>query len=462
MKLLTRIPFIVYPILLFSILTLPYIVNVPMLDGNIEAVQSYFIHVGGMQLNLERNSTIHPPLKMLIQALFYDLLGPKFIIFNLIGYSIGIIGILSLYSLCRSLGNTFVTKSTTLLFSIYPLFIANSLFPPNDFIITCLLLFVVRAYLKKSSLLFASTLTAITLVKETGLLALAIFIFIDLLFTFKKREKRMFYYLIPLASFFFWMIYLRINGQGEWSDHLFTETASRGTIYTIFYNLTHLKIFNPYAVSHGQQFLFLNYNWVILTISTILTIYYLLFKKNRKHFFRHITQDVQLLKTIIIMFLFSVGYYLTVLTLQTYAIPRYALPIIPFLLLWFCASLLAIKSMFLRTTVFTLVFIILIVSLVTSIDPIPTFLWGKTNVLGQSIYATNPRSAGNDGITYNMQFLFISSSRTQILKSHQKINLSTNDCFWILPNRVNDDVTISILELDNKPNVLQCKKVILY
>lgn len=36
MKLLTRIPFIFYPILLFSILTLPFIVNVPMLDGKID------------------------------------------------------------------------------------------------------------------------------------------------------------------------------------------------------------------------------------------------------------------------------------------------------------------------------------------------------------------------------------------------------------------------------------------
>ena len=462
MKLLLKIPFIFYPILLFSILTLPFIINVPMLDGNIDAIQAHHTYIGGFKYNLSNNVSLHPPLKTITLSTLYHIFGPKIMILNLLGYCLGILAIFSIHKIGKALGNENTGRMASLIFAIYPMFVANVIFSPTDYLLTCILLYTILAYKAEKKLLFSFLLILLVLTKETGLLAISLFFIIDAIHSIKKIPKIIIYYVPALTIYLLWTVYLYMHGQGEWSDHLFTETASRGTIYTIFYNLTHFKIFNSYAASHGQQLLFLNYNWVLFTISLYLTIYYLIFQKNKTHIIRHFAKNVQKLKTVVFMFLFSIGYYLTVLTLQTYAIPRYALPITPFLLIWFCASLLIIKNIFIRTTIFISIFLLLFVGLFTSIDPIPTFLWGKTNVLGQNIYATTQRSAGNDGITYNMQFLFITSDRTRLLKSSQEISLSDEDCFWLLPNRVNDDVTLAILELDRKPNVIKCREVIPY
>lgn len=97
-----------------------------------------------------------------------------------------------------------------------------------------------------------------------------------------------------------------------------------------------------------------------------------------------------------------------------------------------------------------------IVGLTSSLDPIPKSLWGTMQVLGQTIYQTAPRLSGNDGITYNLQFLLLAKKRTGILQSKQPTKLDSSDCFWLKPDPVDDNITFEILELGNNPNLIQC------
>ena len=70
-------------------------------------------------------------------------------------------------------------------------------------------------------------------------------------------------------------------------------------------------------------------------------------------------------------------------------------------------------------------------------------------VLGEQVYALNKHLAGNDGITYNMQYINIAKKRSEILlKSKNGQNsVMSEDCYWTFPDPNNDKKTILILNL---------------
>ncbi|MCX6706127.1 MAG: hypothetical protein NTV24_03445, partial [Candidatus Woesebacteria bacterium] len=242
--------------------------------------------------------------------------------------------------------------------------------------------------------------------------------------------------LSPLITAAIWFLFLKISGKTLWSDWNYSGTAGKGTISTILNNLLSLKIFNKYAYQNWLQLFVLNFNWVFWIIIILGII------KSRINLARN--------KTALSIFLFSFIYFISVLSFQTYTIPRYALPLEPYLYLALAygSYKLSEKSKLLKVLISIFLVGITILRLFTSIDPISLRIWGKTKILGQNIYALNGNQSlsGFDGITYNLQYNLIAKKRTQVIfdKNH-----NTVDCSWIFPDPNNDFKTIKILKLRN-------------
>ena len=128
-----------------------------------------------------------------------------------------------------------------------------------------------------------------------------------------------------------WFSFLKTNGQRPWSDWNFSGVGEKGSVYTIFHNISTLNFLNKYAYQNFLQLIFLNFNWIYWLIFCLGVLIFI--QSNKKNIFATLLKDKPKPKAILAIVVFSFSYFLTVLTFQTYTIPRYALPIIPFLLI---------------------------------------------------------------------------------------------------------------------------------
>lgn len=445
-------------IFIFLGLTLPFINTIPYLDGNIEFVQAFNFFHGGLNEYFKNWNTVHPPFKLFLAFPFYSYLGVKQLSYSLPGIILGVLGIISIYRLTKRMFGKKVASSSAILFSAYPMVIATSIFMMRDFILTTVILISILFYFEKRFLFYAVFASLAILTKETGIILTASILFVETVtvlvnkrIEIKGKILRYFSVIFPFVIYYLWKIVLSNNGKTSWSEWIFTNNENKSAIYTILHNLTTFEFINPYAFEHWSQLLFLNFNWIyiLLILFSMLTAI--------KTFFLHKKFKLKMSDTTIIylfIFTFTLIYLFTVLSLQTYTIPRYALPILPFILIGTALAINKIKSINLRKVTFLTIFLIEFVSLYTSLDPIALKLWGKEKILGQDIYATRHHLAGNDGITYNLQYLLVAKTRSDAIlqADKEKGPVKSNDCYWIFPDPNNDSKMIEILNLKTNPN----------
>ncbi len=136
-----------------------------------------------------------------------------------------------------------------------------------------------------------------------------------------------------------------------------------------------------------------------------------------------------------------------VLTIQTYTIPRYILPLIPFMLILTSCAVNYISRMFPKTKYLFAIILstTILASSFFSIDPISIKLWKTTDILGETFYNLPSSLAGNDKITYNMQYLLLTRHRTNLILNPKAIQVK--DCYWLFPDTKNDKQTLRIFKL---------------
>ena len=431
--------FVLTSIILFLILTIPFVNVLPYMDGNIDFVQTLDFYQGGLSQYFSNWNTVHPPLKLLLTTPFYLIFGISPLSYSVLGIIFGIIRIISIYLLTKDLFGKFSGNLTVLFFSIYPLFIANSIFSMRDAILTSLIICSLLFYKKKNLILYALISSLAITTKETALLLPLIIIFIETIFFLKSRKlniKSFINYLslfIPLVVYYIWKLVLNSYGKNSWSEWIFTEAENKDAIFTIINNLITFQFINPYSEWHWKQVIFLNFNWLfILIIISAIFLYIFNFKKIRLH------KDTGNIKVLLVIILFVISYFLTVLSLQTYTIPRYALPVIPFLIIGLSKSITVLKNDIAIKTTGALVFVIILISLFYSADPIARKIWGNINIFNNNIYALNDHMAGNDGITYNIQYLLIARERSEMIRNATGNELVSGYCRWILPDPNNE------------------------
>lgn len=434
-------------LIIFSLLFLPFIDSFPHLDGNIDFVKSHDFFLSFDQY-LQNWRSVHPPFKYLLTDVIYTLFGFNYYFFNLLGYLLGILGILAFFHLIKQLFNRQVAQIGALLLASSPLFLANGIFALIDYLLAILIIISLYFYYQRQYLFYVLFASLTLLTKESGVLLPMIILLVEFIFLFKQEKinlQQNFILTFPLMVFIVWIGILRLNHKGLWGDWIFAETASKGGLYTIIYNLLTFKFLNQYTFSHWRQLLFLNFNWVLLPMGVVGLL------ANFKKIVIIDEHDLQKIKTIMTIFLLIVANIFTVLAFPTYTIPRYALPVttLSYLFVALGISWLTTNFEHLKTVFYLGFSAVVLLSLFFSVDPLATKIWGKTNVLGQEVYALNKTLAGNDGITYNWQYLMVLKKRTrQIMEADKRRGaVLSDDCFWVFPDPNNDLKTLEFLKL---------------
>jgi len=438
----------------FAVLFSPFLFAVPYLDGNIDFVQSYDFYTGGFAQYFHHWGSVHPPFKLWMTNSLYALFGMHTFSYNLIGLVFGIVGIISFFGLVKTISNKKTAELSVFLFTLSPMFIACSLFSMRDFILTSLLLAALYYYSKKALLLYAVSSSLLLLTKETGVLLPVSILFIELLYMKRLLQEQMRYKKIcllfmPILTFLGWLLFLNVNHQKAWGDWLFTSTASKGTFYTIAYNLFTFTFLNQYAYEQWRHLFILNFNWVFWIIF-LFGIILSFFRKNHTGIsMKLLRQGEQKTKTMLVIFFFFLSYVFTVLTIQTYTISRYILPLVPCMLLGVVWSIKQMSGYNRHVGILMsgIVLGITILSLFFSIDPLSISIWKTTTVFDQQLYGVNNGLSGNDAITYNMQYLFVAKKRSDILLNHPGMHLNPSECDWLLKDPNNDNQTFHILHI---------------
>lgn len=426
--------------LLFSSLFLPFLNSIPFIDGYIDFMQSFDFYTGGFHEYFSRWPSIHPPFKPIVANLFFRVFGVSQYTYTFIGFIFGIVGIISFYKLSYLLAGRVTAILGTILLSTSPLFISVGIFGLTDYVLTTLVILSFYLYASNRTWLYIIFSSCAVLTKEPGLLLPISVLVVEVLYIMKKGIsnpsylKRRFLplvgYSIPLFVFLTWLMFLKMNGQRPWGDWIFAETAKKGSLYTAFYNITTFHFLNKYAYQRWLQLFFLNFNWVywIICITGVV----LFFKTHSiKHIYRHIVSKNKNGKAFLAIILFFLSFFFCVLTFQTFTPPRYALPLIPYLLLTTALSFHKITTQFpkIKSVLSIALGSIVFLSLFFSVDPVSIKLWGAMDTPAGSMYADPKRLAGNDGITYNEQYLFLLKMRTVYLeKTHmqKKTEISRN------------------------------------
>lgn len=442
-----------FAIFLFLILTTPFVNTIPFLDGNIDFIKTTDFYGGGLEQYFANWNTVHPPFKLFLIYPFYFLFGISVISYSTIGIIIGILGIITFFLLTSALFEKKVSSLATLLFSVSPLMVSNSIFMTIDYLLTNLIIISIYFYQKEKYFFYFLFSSFAVLTKETGLIFPAIFLIIEVFYLIKngrivgKNLALKFVYLtLPFGVFYVWKTFLDLNNKLSWSEWIFTDTKTHGAFYTIFNNVLTLNFFNPYGISHWKELFFLNFNWIYLLVIVVAFLYVLFFRK------KDILTSANK-KIVLSISIFSIIYLFTILTFQTYTIPRYALPIIPFLIIITSRSVFLFKNSALKISLILTLILFTLFALFFSLDPVATRIWGKTKIFDQEVYALNKSLAGNDGITYNIQYLFIASARSkEILKANKENkNVTSNYCQWIFPDPSNDIKMLKALNLKIQP-----------
>lgn len=405
------------PIIVFTFLFLPFIDTPVCWDAGAEYDMTNTFYTRGIR-EFSLITIAHPPFKPILVSSFYKVFGNSTRTYNLVGLAAGYMGIIAIYLLTKYLYNKNAALFSSLLLSTFPLFLANSVNGLNDFILTGLIILAIYFYSQKKIFLYILSASAAVLTKETAALLPACVLFVELIFAFRGKEKNIMNLFIrflllcsPLFLLFLWNKYTFFNGRSSaWWN------APEGAYVAILKNLITLNIFTTYTKEHISKLLFFNFNWVywlILITGSILFIRSIRKIAIKLFFF----QQKQKNKTIFVIILLFISYIFSVLTFQVPPTARYHLVIIPYMLI----GVSIILCRYLKRIPFILLLsfgIFSFFSLFFSVDPITSGIWNKQYLEGQNVYT---KSTGDDGLVYNLQYLFIlKQRRNQILSQYHK------------------------------------------
>lgn len=464
----------IFSILIFVLLLMPFLGALPYMDGSIDFVQIFSFFTGGFPKLFSNMSGVHPPLKVMLGSLFLKTFGVSPLAYNLLGLALGIAALIAIWFLVKKLVNHKVAGISVLLLSSTPLFLASSFFAATDFMLTCLVLISLALYIYNKKVLLTIALCLLVMTKETALLLPVVLLLVESFFALYKWHLKTYNFhwknfmadflpaVLPLLLFLGWLEFLKYNNRGVWSEWLFTSSTNTNTFSLILGNIFNLTFLNKYAFQNWNQLLLLNFNWIITGTNIIGTIYYLwhLQDKQKEKIRTSIISANIHLKTITLIVLFCASYYLLVLSLQTWTIPRYGLPVITLALILFATYIyeLTKRKLLLKIIVTIILISVTYFALYKSVDPVSKTLWDKGNFIHEEMYNLPDKLAGNDGLFYNLQALKIAKQRSDLIyqANDKGIILHSAQCNWILTKEYIDKQIFTIFKLSKlKPGCKQ-------
>ncbi len=376
-----------FAIAVFVILFVPYLFLIPGNDGGLEYMFAHQWYVGNNSLHI---LSLHPPFKLMLFSLFFRLFGYQSTGF--IGLFFGILGIYTMYRIARKLFDEKVAIISSVLLATSGLFLSVGIFGIHDFLMTILILLAYLFYLDSKYIYYAIFASLAVLTKETAIFFAVSIVISDIL----VKKNVTFATFVPLVILAWYVEFVHFSGYHLWNEWNFSPTAKDGSILTMINNIVTLKLFNTYAYENWLHLFIFNFNWVYW-IFAIVSLTYI--------------KTTEMKKALAPIGIFFCIFRITVLSFQTFRINRYILPLLPFVYLF---AGLGVSKVRFQPVFITLLIVVSFVSLSSSVDPLSNAIWPKIQVLGQSVYLKQ-KLDGDDGITYNMQYLSIMKSRTDMI-----------------------------------------------
>jgi hypothetical protein len=333
---------------------------------------------------------------------------------------------------------------------------ANAIFGLRDYILTVFIIISLLSYVKRRYIIYAFFASLCVLTKETGLVLIFTVLFVEAILGAKQIFNRNYkslinvtYCLIPFIPWSLWVLFLNANHKGVWDDYVFSNVKG-GPFSVVLHNLLSLNIFTQYTQEHWKQLFILNFNWLLWLFIIFSVLLYLRKVFLAKNLLNEIKRDKIKIRALITIITFFFFYLFTVLTFPTYTIPRYALPLIPLFIVFISLSITSIKNNYIQAFILFSVYSIFLISFFFSIDPISASIWKIKQVGNQNLYSLDQTIAGNDGITYNYQYLLLVKERTALIRGIEdnKVSLNKKDCGFIFPDPNNDLKTFKMLKID--------------
>ncbi|MEP6717410.1 MAG: glycosyltransferase family 39 protein [Terriglobia bacterium] len=291
---------------------------------------------------------VHPPGLMAFLAVFWKIFGYSIgatrVAMLLVGAAGSLVVFLLAIELSRGLPQT-PGFAALALFCISPLFVAQSMLAQLDMPAMCLTLLGLLLFLQNRWRASALACIVLVLVKETGIVAPALFggwlLFVD------RRIRQALWYLLPLVALCGWLFILK-RGTGHWFGN------PGFTSYNLYYPLNPIRL--GLALLRRFYYLFIGSGHFIGTIT-------FLYAYRRMPIFRD--------RSWRIAWALLAFHTLTVSVLGGAVLERYLLPVTPIVYIAFAISLSALMPRRRRLTLGVLTACLIAANFINPLYPFP-------------------------------------------------------------------------------------------
>lgn len=364
----------------------------------------------------------HPSMGFgLISSIFQLLQPANIFMLNVGNLTIGIIAIISFYTIAKHIfykSKTIEIVLTTTIFAINPLFFtATTSFVP-DLGVLSFFLASIAALVNGKYILSSFMFTLLVFSKETGALAFALFAsFYFIFFLIKgllKRTSRSIFELgtlvIPSLAFILYLVHTK--GQ-VW-------VASGKNPLTVANNCTFCFSFAIKNISDiFSEVFILNFSWIFSLTITIAIINHLLFRHRRPT--SNVITNGKLLTTLILTFICYVVFFMSYVN---YIIPNYiSLTTFFLIIIFYRALLILVTQNHVRHILLIIIIIISVIQNTRNIDFVSSKILGTFNLGNYQMIKVGSEYTC-DGMVYNTQYINISRL---INKFNHNFNITGKD-----------------------------------
>lgn len=410
---------------LFLALTIPYWGEVPALDQLVIYRESIILFTQGFKGLIDTGYPLHPPLLYWLYHGGFILFGQSTESINGIGFLLYMLTVLGMYRLSSKILSPPWNSITSILFSVSPLLVLHSFYPSNDVLILCALVWGLERYASKDWRTLSVILALTALMKETVLVITIILLILSVICIMKdslvglnNRILKSILLVLPFLLFYtIWKYTLQKLGASEWRETSFGVTESNSFLVVV-QTLTSGSILSRFFLGNLYNTFVMNFHWIVTETAVAGTIMYAMRKE--------VTPEQKRLALAILAI--TVTYIVTVFTFPTWTLARYGIPTFAALYLFAGYFLSGLKRPY-GTILSVLIFGILMVSNLTSIDSLTKGSLPPLTVQQIDFYSTNVGYNGYTMVDYNMQYAKALQRQNRTLKnffSAQETQLVTN------------------------------------
>lgn len=389
-----------------------HIGETPALDPLLFYREATIVATEGLPALYRLTHTAHPPLLQGLIALAFGLVGRSPAAYTAVGVACFAVGALMVNAVVGRCYAPRAAFAATLLLYSCPLVLVNTFYPTHEMVLLAVVSSALYFFAADRVVPFRWSLIPLVLLKQTALVALASFLAARLLDRLRHgaARRRLAYdladFLPAAAAGLTWAVFLHVVGGSEWRGDLLGQVPGRSTYAYLGDRLLHLGVFNAFLRRNLENALIHNWQW-----SIALSALALMLGTGAR---RRESPSPAAFRCTAFLTIFSLSYALLVLSIPTWTIPRYGIPLLlgPYVALGVAAARIGHRARF--AALVTVLWVVSWVANLSSLDPV-TARHGRIEIHGQRLYDTPEENAGADRLTYNLQFLDAVASQNALV-----------------------------------------------